>query len=467
MKIFREKFLYITVSVLVIVLIISLLPYSTNKQFLILISAILFGFAFVLCYVIERKINSVLTKTIDFLNQLSRQEFEKKIDLDSFYLKPGLSRSLNDLSGKLQSIFSNLRKEKNELQAILSSMNEGVILISEKGIITHINKSARDMFQIEQGKTDKPYWEVIRNKDLKDVIAKALETKSSETKEISLLYPEEKFYRVNAINVDDSSAEIIVVLFDITEFKKLEKIKADFIANVSHELRTPLTSIKGYVETLEDHAYSNEEERIQFLEIINKNTDRLINLVSDLLVLSELESKESFYSPNAGKDFEQINIDEIVYQSAVALKSKMAEKNLNFDIEIESNLPTYKGNKFLLEQMVSNLVDNAIKYTPCSGDINVRTYKTGKEVVVEISDTGIGIPKEDQDRIFERFYRIDKTRSRKIGGTGLGLSIVKHIVLLHGGTISVNSELNKGSKFTIKLPLKLSENNPDQFSSEV
>lgn len=454
MKIFREKFLYITISVLVIVFLISLLPFPVDKQYLILISAMLFGFAYVLCYVIERKINSVLSNTINFLNQLSKQDFDNKIDLDSFYLRPDLARSLNELSGKLRIVFSSLRKEKNELQAILSAMNEGVILISETGTITLINRSAKAMFQIEQQKTDKPYWEIIRNKDLKEIIAKVLETKRSDTKEISLLYPEERFYRVNAITIDDSSAEIIVVLFDITEFKKLERIKADFIANVSHELRTPLTSIKGYVETLEDHAYSNEEERMQFLEIINKNTDRLINLVSDLLVLSELESKESFYSPSTGKDFEQINIDEIVNQSVVSLKGKMAEKNLELSLNIEEDLPSYRGNKFLLEQMVSNLVDNAIKYTPSNGNISVQTYKTDREIIIEISDTGIGIPKEDLDRIFERFYRIDKTRSRKIGGTGLGLSIVKHIVLLHGGSVEVESELNKGSKFIVKLPYK-------------
>lgn len=454
MKIFREKFLYITISVLVIVFLISLLPFPVDKQYLILISAMMFGFAYVLCYVIERKINSVLSNTINFLNQLSKQDFDNKIDLDSFYLRPDLARSLNELSGKLRIVFSSLRKEKNELQAILSAMNEGVILISETGTITLINRSAKAMFQIEQQKTDKPYWEIIRNKDLKEIIAKVLETKKSDTKEISLLYPEERFYRVNAITIDDSSAEIIVVLFDITEFKKLERIKADFIANVSHELRTPLTSIKGYVETLEDHAYSNEEERMQFLEIINKNTDRLINLVSDLLVLSELESKESFYSPSTGKDFEQINIDEIVNQSVVSLKGKMAEKNLEFSLNIGEDLPSYRGNKFLLEQMVSNLVDNAIKYTPSNGNISVQTYKTDREIIIEISDTGIGIPKEDLDRIFERFYRIDKTRSRKIGGTGLGLSIVKHIVLLHGGSVEVESELNKGSKFIVKLPYK-------------
>ncbi len=454
MNIFREKLPYITISVLAIVFLISLLPFHVDRKYLVLISVLLFGFAYLLCYLIERKINSVLSNTINFLNQLSKQDFDNRITLDSFYLRPDLARSLNELSDKLRIVFSSLRKEKNELQAILSAMNEGVILIAGTGAITLINRSAKAMFQIEQERTDKPYWEIIRNKDLKEIIAKVLETKKPDTREISLLYPEERFYRVNAINIDDASADIIVVLFDITEFKKLEKIKADFIANVSHELRTPLTSIKGYVETLEDRAYSNEEERMQFLEIINKNADRLINIVSDLLVLSELESKESFYSQPTGRDFELINIGEIVNQSVLSLKGKMAENKLEYSLDIEENLPAFSGNKFLLEEMVSNLVDNAIKYTPSNGNISVHTYKTGSEIIVEVSDTGIGIPKEDQDRIFERFYRVDKTRSRKVGGTGLGLSIVKHIVLLHGGSVEVESELNKGSKFIVKLPYR-------------
>lgn len=454
MKIFKKKLPYILISILIILILISFLPTEISRRNIIVIGLLLLGFALLLCYLIERKINSVLSNTINFLNQMSRQDFNKRINFESFYIRPELERSLNELSHNFHKIFSSLRKEKNELQAILSAMNEGVILIADNGTVSMINKSARLMFQIKDERTDKPYWEVIRNKDMKEIIANVLEKKTPATREISLLYPEERFYRVNAINIDDTSADIIVVLFDITEFKKLEKIKADFIANVSHELRTPLTSIKGYVETLEDKAYSGEEERMQFLEIINKNTDRLINLVSDLLVLSELESKDSFYSTSRGRDFEPVKFSEIVNQSVMSLKGKMDEKDMRLNVDISEDIPDIKGNKFLLEQMVSNLVDNAIKYTPSGGNIKISTHTKDNSIILTVSDTGIGIPREDRDRIFERFYRVDKTRSRKIGGTGLGLSIVKHIVLLHGGTINVESELNRGSSFLVKLPVK-------------
>lgn len=466
MKIFKKKLPYILISILIILILISLLPTEISKRNIIVIGLLLSGFALLLCYLIERKINNVISNIINFLNQMSRQDFNKRINFESFYIRPDLERSLNELSHNFHKIFSSLRKEKNELQAILSAMNEGVILIADNGTVSMINKSARRMFQIKDERTDKPYWEVIRNKDMKEIIANVLEKKTPATREISLLYPEERFYRVNAIKIDDTSSDIIVVLFDITEFKKLEKIKADFIANVSHELRTPLTSIKGYVETLEDKAYSGEEERMQFLEIINKNTDRLINLVSDLLVLSELESKDSFYSTSGGKDFEPVKFSEIVNQSVMSLKGKMDEKDMTLNVDISEDIPDIKGNKFLLEQMVSNLVDNAIKYTPSGGNIKIATHTKDNSIILTVSDTGIGIPREDRDRIFERFYRVDKTRSRKIGGTGLGLSIVKHIVLLHGGTISVESELNRGSSFLVKLPVK-NPNVNNQFISDV
>lgn len=396
---------------------------------------------------------SGVEKTISFLNSLSDRKFGIRIETDSFNLYPRLVHSLNSLSVNLKSEFSSLTKNRNELLAVLGAMTEGVVLVSGKGKIKLINRSAKKMFQIKKEKVDNFYWELIRDRELNDLIQRVFESKRSVTDEISLYYPEERFYRVNIITIDDSSSDIIVVLFDITEFRKLERIKADFIANVSHELRTPLTSIKGYIETIRDGAYSGEDEKDRFLDTIDKNADRLINIVSDLLVLSEIESKEPFYSPETIKDFEEINIGNIIDQSVVSLEGKITEKTINCSVETDEDLPLYKGNKFLLEQMVSNLVDNAIKYTPCKGEIAVKARSGEGEIIIEVSDTGIGIPAEDQSRIFERFYRVDKNRSRKIGGTGLGLSIVKHIVLLHGGSINVESVLKKGTTFTVKLPL--------------
>ncbi len=221
---------------------------------------------------------------------------------------------------------------------------------------------------------------------------------------------------------------------------------------MSHELRTPLTAIKGYVETLEEGAYENPEERGHFLNIVRRHTDRLMNIVSDLLLLSEIERKSAPWGEEPKAAFEEIDFKEIVYSSFEALKSKVEEKGLQVSLNIKENLPKCRGDRFLLEQMFINLIDNAVKYTPEGGIIGVQVAQLDSRFGIEVFDTGIGIPKEHQSRIFERFYRVEKTRSRKLGGTGLGLSIVKHVVIMHGGEIKVDSEVGKGSRFIITLP---------------
>ncbi|RLE05479.1 MAG: PAS domain-containing sensor histidine kinase, partial [Candidatus Aminicenantes bacterium] len=238
-----------------------------------------------------------------------------------------------------------------------------------------------------------------------------------------------------------SKEELIIVFHDITEFKRLEKIKRDFVVNVSHELRTPLTAIKGYVETLEEEV---EGEAKRYLEIIKKHTERLINIVQDLLLLSELEEK------GLSEAREDVDLKDMVEDVFKIFKQKAEEKNLKLSL-VSENKPVVRGDPFKLEQMFINLIDNAIKYTE-KGEVLVSLKRADKGVVVEVKDTGVGIPAEHLDRIFERFYVVDKSHSRKLGGTGLGLSIVKHIVLLHNGKIDVESKLGKGAKFTIVLP---------------
>ncbi|MGI9534071.1 MAG: sensor histidine kinase [Thermodesulfobacteriota bacterium] len=407
-----------------------------------------------LCYQLEKTIKVILERFINFSNTISKGEFDKStFDSSLDYLNPGFSSILGDLTFKLNNIFSELKKEKNELEAILDAMSEGVIVVSRKGIITLVNKSAESMFELAEEYIGKSYWEVLRNKQLHELVSDTLKSQKGLKKEINIVYPEAKYYLASTISLDNPSEEIIAVIFDITEFKKLENIKADFIANVSHELRTPLTSIKGYSETIEDGAYKNEAEMKQFLKIITRNTDRLISIVSDLLILSELEGKDSLFSEDSDQDFEQININEVILQTVASLNRKIKDKEIREKIDLEDNMPRINGIKFFLEQMITNLIDNSIKYNHCGGEVNINTYSNENKVVIKISDTGIGIPKEQQDRIFERFYRVDKNRSREIGGTGLGLSIVKHIVLVHGGNINLVSEEENGSEFTIELPI--------------
>ena len=454
MRLFRKNLLFIVVLISLILVTLSFFSFPEHKKIILIFGFILLVFSFLLCYQMEKTIQIILERIVNFSNTISKGDFEKStFDRSLDYLNPEFSSTFVNLGNKLHNIFSELRKEKNELEAILDAMSEGVIVISKKGTITLVNKSAEGMFQLNEEYLGKPYWEVLRNKQLQELVSDSLKTQKGLKKEINIVYPETKYYLANTISLDKPSEEIIVVIFDITDFKKLENIKADFIANVSHELRTPLTSIKGYAETIEDGAYKNDAERNQFLKIITRNTNRLISIVSDLLILSELEGKDSLYSDDSKQEFEQLNVNEIILQTLASLKRKIKEKEINEKIDLEDGLPAISGIKFFMEQMFTNLIDNAVKYNKCSGEMRVNTYSDENSVVIKISDTGIGIPKEHQDRIFERFYRVDKNRSREIGGTGLGLSIVKHIVLAHGGTINLDSEVESGSEFTIELPI--------------
>jgi len=455
LKLFRRNFLYIVVLISLIIVALSFFSFPELKKTIIIFGIILFFFSFLICYQLEKNFQLILERIINYSNLISKGNFQKNVfDSTLDYLNPHISSTFQDLSSNLNDLFSSLEKEKNELEAILDAMSEGVIVVSRNGIITLINNSAEKMFQLDEDYLNKPYWEMIRNKQLHELISESLENKTEIKKEINVIYPEEKFYFANTISLEKPSEEIITVIFDITEFKKLERIKADFIANVSHELRTPLTSIKGYSETLEDGAFENADEQRQFQKIITRNTNRLISIVSDLLILSELEGKDTLFGESSNEEFETINVNEIIKQTHASLKRKIKDKQIEESVELEADLPQIKGIKFFLEQMFTNLIDNAVKYTESGGKVSIRSSVNEGNVVIQISDTGIGIPKDDQDRIFERFYRVDKNRSRKIGGTGLGLSIVKHIVLVHGGVISLVSEEGKGSEFIIELPVK-------------
>jgi len=363
-----------------------------------------------------------------------------------------ISTALSRMAQNLNELFKQLSKEKNQLEAVLSAMSEGVMVVSHEGRVIIINSALKKMFNLKDDPTRKQYWEILRNRELTKLVESVLEKWMPDSREIFYLYPDEKHYFVNVIPLDSPDREVIVVMFDITDFKRLEKIKADFIANVSHELRTPLTAIKGYTETLEEEAYESPEDQKHFVRIIKRHTDRLINLVSDLLVLSEVESRDSLSKESSANDFEEINVNELIKSSLDALRSKAQEKRIEVALRADADVCRIKANRFLLEQMFINLIDNAVKYTPESGKVEVRVTKENSHILTEITDNGIGIPKEHLPRIFERFYRVDKTRSRNLGGTGLGLSIVKHIVIMHGGKVEVQSEEGKGSKFSITLP---------------
>ena len=237
--------------------------------------------------------------------------------------------------------------------------------------------------------------------------------------------------------------ETVVILSDITAMKRVERMKKDFVVNVSHELRTPLTAIKGFVDTLEETVDGTNKH---YVEIIKRHTDRLVNIVKDLLTLSELEERETVLA------LEDVNPEELIRRISLLFEPRMREKGLVWTWNIEPNISSIKADSFKLEQALINLIDNAIKYTE-RGTVTLSLKNRNGHIVIEMSDTGIGIPEEHLSRIFERFYVVDKSRSKRLGGTGLGLSIVKHIVLLHNGTIDVQSIPSHGTTFSICLPV--------------
>ncbi len=412
-------------------------------------------FALLLSLAVSRTTTKSLSGIINISEELAKGNLNVDIPVsESRGEIPKITKALNHMTQKLNEVFKQLSREKNQLEAVLSAMSEGVMVVSEDGKIIIINDALGKMFNLSDDLVQKPFWEVLRNRDVIKLIESVLESWEPDNREIFYLYPEERYYLASIIPLDAPEKEIIVVIFDITEFKRLENIKADFIANVSHELRTPLTAIKGYTETLEEDAFEDPQDQKHFLKIIKSHTDRLINIVSDLLVLSEVEGRDILSEENGNSDFEDVNIIEVIKSSLEALRSKAAEKGLNVSYKPPKDNITITANRFLLEQMFINLIDNAVKYTPELGEIGIELYSEDDELRIEIYDTGIGIPKDSLPRIFERFYRVDKTRSRKMGGTGLGLSIVKHIVIIHGGKIDVQSEEGNGSRFIINLPKK-------------
>lgn len=341
--------------------------------------------------------------------------------------------------------------DEAKLAAILSSMVEGVLVVDKKGRIVLMNSSLKKDFLVNVDPKGKEPLEVIRNVDVGELVDEILKRADCGviTRLITLRLPQEKNFLVNSAPIvrDSGSEGAILVFHDITELRKLERIRQDFVANVSHELRTPLSSIKGYAETLLEGALEDKKHAKEFIEIIYRDSERLSNLIDDILDLSKIESGKMEMS------FAAADIRAIIQRTLSVLEKQASGKNIVFKINLKPGLPKVNGDETRLIQVFMNLIDNAIKYTPESGSITISASVENGSVRVDIQDTGIGIPEKDLSRIFERFYRVDKARARDQGGTGLGLSIVKHIVSSHGGQVWVVSELQKGSTFSFTIPV--------------
>ena len=386
----------------------------------------------------SRSLSRPIRQLVSFSHRVASGDFSVRASLKNNGELKELADSLNHMTEQMKTLFTELSSQKEELDSIISSLPEGLLLLDEKGRILLSNESFDKIVRQDLVK-GRFYWEVIRETMFGELVRKVVEKKRNSDEEVVL---NGKIFSCSATLLE-SRKEIIVVLHDITQAKNLEKMKKDFVVNMSHELRTPLTAIKGFVETLEEEINGKEQH---YVEVIKRHTDRLINIVGDLLSLSELEGK------GTELEIEEVKVKNLIKDIVRIFEPKLREKNLALRLEVDNNLPSIKADPFKLEQMFINLIDNAIKYTD-KGKIRISVKKTEKKIRIEIEDTGIGVSEEQLPRIFERFYVVDKSRSKKLGGTGLGLSIVKHIVLLHNGSIDVESSPGSGTKFSITLPI--------------
>lgn len=364
-----------------------------------------------------------------------------------------LASSFNEMADQLQESIGALQLQNVKLETILNSMSSGIVAVDTKRDIILMNPSAREIFHIKENQEviGKNILENIRNNQFYKMINNILLNHEESPIEIEMDYPKKKILKISSnpiryIDKHERIKGIILIIEDITQLRKLENIRKDFVANVSHELKTPITSIKGFVETLRSGEVDDRDIEKRFLEIIDFESERLIRLVEDISTLSNLENDQR---PVISDKIEiKDTLDEIIPMvSQLAMK-----KNILVESQIQEDISPLYFAKDQFKQMIINLIDNAIKYTPEGGTVKICVRQREKGMEIEIKDTGIGIPKEDIPRLFERFYRVDKARSRSAGGTGLGLAIVKHILHSMNGKIKVESQVGKGTSFILYLP---------------
>jgi two-component system, OmpR family, phosphate regulon sensor histidine kinase PhoR len=416
-------------------------------------------------FLVSRKISLPIKAMKHGAQRFASGDFSVKLSPSGYEETDQLSAALNEMADNLSGLIAQITRQRNQLNAIMSSMIEAVVAIDANERIITVNRAAAALFGIDQRIAEgKWFGEALRNIEIHDFFIKALTTDKPVEGEITLLSPSAgpsddsaRFLQLQGSPLRDSSLTSIgalVVVNDITRLKKLENVRKDFVANVSHELRTPLTSIKGFVETLQAGAMNNPEQARRFLGILANQVDRLNTIVEDLLSLSRIEQD----TEKNALDLSEGRLDAVLQAAIEACASKALLKNITIKSACDPEI-TVRMERTLLEQALVNLIDNAINYSDSGKRIWVNAAQTKdpgggrEEAVISVKDEGMGIARHHLDRLFERFYRVDKARSRKLGGTGLGLSIVKHIALAHGGRVDVESELGNGSTFFIYLPM--------------
>lgn len=418
----------------------------------LLIYAVLIGFvATCLGVILARRISRPLEVMRKVADHYAQGQFGRRLPMTGAAEIDALAVALNEMAARLDERVRAVLQQRNELEAVLGSMVEGVLAIDRDARILRLNPAAAELFGVEaKAVQGRMVHEVLRNVDLQRFADRALAGDGPVEGEITVRSSGEPTeLQAQGSPLLDGQGEAIgalIVLNNVTRLKRLENIRRDFVANVSHELRTPVTTIKGFIETLLDGGDHDVADQRRFLETVLRHAERLNAIIEDLLTLSRIEQEAEHHQVEVA----DIRIERVLQQAVQACELRAAEKSVT--VELQAPPETWRANAALLEEAVVNLIDNAIKYSEPGSTVQVEARTTGPTHRIQVTDHGHGIAAEHLPRLFERFYRVDKARSRNLGGTGLGLAIVKHIVGAHGGRVEVESQLGQGSTFTIELP---------------
>ncbi|MBM7096475.1 PAS domain-containing protein [Bacillus sp. H-16] len=422
-----------------------------------------FSIAFLIIFALTSKLTNQMIAPIEEATRVAKQLAQGNFKARTFEGEANetghLNRSLNVLAENLGQITKTYQMQQEHLETLIENMGSGLLLINAKGDITLVNRSCKDLFQED---TDlwlhKLYYKAIGHKTVIRLVQEIFLTEKGKRRHLELPIGIEMrhfdVYGAPIIGSNEKLRGIVLVFHDITELKKLEQARKDFVANVSHELKTPVTSLKGFTETLLAGAMEDPALREKFLTIISKESDRLESLIHDLLELSKIEGSHFLLN------WQEVDLHEMIEDVKMMLQEQADKKKIDLKTKVMGN-PKIEGDPHRLKQVILNLVNNAISYTPEEGNVTMRVREQAETVLLEVEDTGIGITKKELPRVFERFYRVDRARSRNSGGTGLGLAIVKHLSEAHKARLDVTSEVNKGTTFKVTFYKKRVEEKKD------
>jgi two-component system phosphate regulon sensor histidine kinase PhoR len=401
-------------------------------------------------YFLSRSFTRRISQLSAFSKSIATGNFKERSKLKGNDELSDLSHSLNSTAAELSQLFYSLDAERIKLQTVLENMSEGILVLDRdrKAVLT--NRAFDEIFNRPQPAAPGLLWyEAIRHTEVKDFFEEVFASGTVASRNFELATTPERFVQATLVPVRNQRQEIemmIAVFYDTTAIERVERVRKDFVANVSHELRTPLTSIQGYAETLLEGAIDDVERRRGFIEKIRQQAIRLAALTNDLLMLSAIETGRHRFKPT------RVELNQLVREVLDDLRPLAGQKQIAFEFNPTNAQEFVDCDADAIHRTLLNLLDNAVKFSHAGGKVRVEIQSQTGELIVSVIDHGVGIPSTDQPRLFERFYRVDKARSRDMGSTGLGLAIVKHIVESHGGTVSVESELGKGSRFSFTLP---------------